>query len=49
MLGAVLKATGALALKDLNVPLEERFGRLAIKNMKALKRAYDGVKMAQAA
>ena len=49
MLGAVLKATGVLALKDLNAPLEERFGRLAIKNVKALRRAYDGVKMAQAA
>ena len=49
MLGALLKATGVLALKDLDAPLEERFGRLAIKNVKALKRAYDGVKTAQAA
>ena len=41
MLGAMLKATGLMAASALEVPLKERFGRIADKNMASLKRAYD--------
>lgn len=47
MLGAILKATGVLKFASLNAPIEERFGRIAAKNKKALKRAYDGVKISK--
>ncbi|HPL62125.1 MAG: pyruvate ferredoxin oxidoreductase subunit gamma [Syntrophales bacterium] len=45
MLGAVIKATGVIKLDSLKVPIEHRFGKLAGRNMKALKRAYNEVKM----
>ncbi len=41
MVGAVLKATGVVELESLVKPLESRFGRLAEKNIKAMKRAYE--------
>jgi len=41
MLGAILKAKDLLALDELEIPLRERFGRLAEKNIKAMKRAYE--------
>jgi len=47
MLGAILKATGVLKFASLDVPIEERFGRIAAKNKKALKRAYDSVKISK--
>ena len=41
MVGAVLKATGIVELESLVGPLEDRFGRMAEKNIKAMKRAYE--------
>ncbi len=41
MLGAVLKATGLLKMESLVEPLKERFGRLAEKNIEAMKKAYN--------
>jgi pyruvate ferredoxin oxidoreductase gamma subunit len=40
MLGALVKATGVVDLEAMIEPLKERFGRLADKNIKALRRAY---------
>jgi pyruvate ferredoxin oxidoreductase gamma subunit len=40
MIGAVVKATGAVKVESLIEPLKERFGRLADKNIDAMKRAY---------
>ena len=40
MIGAVLKATEALKMESLMEPINRRFGRLAEKNISALKRAY---------
>ncbi len=47
MIGAILKVTKVLKFESLNGPIEERFGRIADKNKKALKRAYDEVKMSK--
>ncbi|MCX7983119.1 MAG: pyruvate ferredoxin oxidoreductase subunit gamma [Syntrophales bacterium] len=44
MIGAVIKATDAISLDSISEPIEERFGRLAERNIKALKRAYQSVK-----
>ena len=41
MVGAVVKATGIVKLESLVEPLEHRFGRLAERNIKAMKRAYE--------
>jgi len=41
MLGALIKASGVVKLEDLAEPLKHRFGKLAEKNFKAMKRAYD--------
>ncbi|MBM4433183.1 MAG: pyruvate ferredoxin oxidoreductase subunit gamma [Chloroflexi bacterium] len=41
MVGAVLKATGAVKMESLLEPLKHRFGRLAEKNIAAMRRAYD--------
>jgi pyruvate ferredoxin oxidoreductase gamma subunit len=41
MLGALLKATGAIDMAAMTEPLKSRFGRLADKNIKALKRAFE--------
>ncbi len=49
MLGAVLMATGVLKLDALKVPLDHRFGKMAGKNMTALKRACKEVQLAEAA
>jgi len=40
MLGALVKATGIVKLESLEEPLKERFGRLAERNIAAMKRAY---------
>lgn len=40
LLGAMLKATDLLPLSALEGPLEERFGRIAGKNIQASQRAY---------
>ncbi|MFB3926324.1 MAG: 2-oxoacid:acceptor oxidoreductase family protein [Syntrophales bacterium] len=49
MLGAALKAINILKIQDLKAPLEHRFGKLAKKNLSALKRAYDEATMAKSA
>ena len=40
LLGAMLKATDLLPLSALEGPLQERFGRIAVKNIQASQRAY---------
>lgn len=42
MLGAMIKATGIVKLESLEAPLEERFGKVATKNIEAMKEAYAG-------
>jgi len=41
MIGALLKATGVVELESLFEPLKQRFGRLAERNIDAMKRAYE--------
>jgi len=41
MVGALLKATGVVELDSLLEPLGHRFGRLAERNINAMKRAYE--------
>jgi pyruvate ferredoxin oxidoreductase gamma subunit len=41
MLGALLKATGVVAVEAMEGPIKERFGPLAVKNFNSLKAAYD--------
>jgi pyruvate ferredoxin oxidoreductase gamma subunit len=41
MLGALLKATGVVNLESLFEPLKHRFGRLAERNINAMKKAYE--------
>jgi pyruvate ferredoxin oxidoreductase gamma subunit len=41
LLGAMLKATDLLPLSSLEGPLEDRFGRIAGKNIQAFQRAYE--------
>jgi pyruvate ferredoxin oxidoreductase gamma subunit len=41
MVGALIKATGVVKLESLLEPLNQRFERLAEKNINAMKRAYE--------
>ena len=41
MLGALVKASGVVKLESLAEPLKHRFGRLAEKNINAMKKAYE--------
>ncbi len=41
MLGSLLKATGVVKLESLFQPIEERFGRLAERNISAMRKAFD--------
>jgi len=41
MVGALVKATGLVELKSLVEPLKNRFGRLAERNINAMKKAYE--------
>ena len=41
MLGALIKATGIVKLESLEEPLKERFGKVAMKNIEAMKKAYE--------
>lgn len=41
MLGAVLRATGVIKLQSLFQPLEQRFGRMAERNINAMKKAFE--------
>ncbi|MBM4271277.1 MAG: pyruvate synthase [Deltaproteobacteria bacterium] len=45
MLGALLKVLGKVKLDSAKGPVEHRFGRIAGKNLTAMKRAYDEVKI----
>jgi len=40
MLGAIVKAAGVVDVEAMIEPLKERFGRLAEKNIKAFRRAF---------
>jgi pyruvate ferredoxin oxidoreductase gamma subunit len=44
MLGALIKVIKAVKLESAKGPVEHRFGRIANKNLAAMKRAYDEVK-----
>jgi len=41
MIGALLRATGVVKLESLFQPLKQRFGRLAERNINAMKRAHE--------
>jgi pyruvate ferredoxin oxidoreductase gamma subunit len=41
MLGALIKATEIVKLESLEEPLNERFGKIAAKNIEAMRRAYE--------
>jgi pyruvate ferredoxin oxidoreductase gamma subunit len=43
MIGALVKATEVVGLTSLEEPLRERFGRLAERNLSAMKRAYESL------
>lgn len=45
MLGALVKVTGIVKFEALEGPIKERFGRIAMKNQAAAKRAYDEVRI----
>lgn len=45
MIGALLKVTGMLELDAMKEAVEHRFGRIAQKNLSAMKRAYDEIKI----
>ena len=49
MLGALMRATRLVEMKSAEEPLKGRFGRLAPRNMKALERAYNELKISKAA
>ncbi|MBN2284626.1 MAG: pyruvate ferredoxin oxidoreductase subunit gamma [Deltaproteobacteria bacterium] len=49
MLGAVVKAASPVKLKSMEGPITERFGKLAQRNINALKRAYKELKISKAA
>ena len=41
MVGALIRATGVVKLESLIEPLQHRFGRLAERNISAMKKAYE--------
>ncbi|UCD10338.1 MAG: 2-oxoacid:acceptor oxidoreductase family protein [Dehalococcoidales bacterium] len=41
MIGALIKATGVVDIESLAEPLDVRFGRLAERNMNAMKKAFE--------
>ena len=45
MIGALLKITGIMELDAMKESIEHRFGRIAQKNLNAMKRAYDEIKI----
>jgi pyruvate ferredoxin oxidoreductase gamma subunit len=45
MLGAVIKVTGVVNFSSLDDPVKNRFGRLAVKNLTAAKRASEEVRI----
>ncbi len=49
MLGALLKAAGVVNLDSMNAHLQKRFGKLAEKNLAAMKRAYEETRVEEVA
>jgi pyruvate ferredoxin oxidoreductase gamma subunit len=45
MIGALLKMIGIMDLDAMKEPVEHRFGRIAQKNLVAMKRAYEEIKI----
>ena len=45
MIGALLKVIGVMGLEEMKDAVEHRFGRIAQKNLTAMKRAYDEIKI----
>ncbi|MGA2554003.1 MAG: 2-oxoacid:acceptor oxidoreductase family protein, partial [Smithella sp.] len=45
MIGALLKVIGVMELDAMEEAVEHRFGRIAQKNLNAMKRAYDEIKI----
>jgi len=45
MLGAVVKVTNVVGLGALDVPVGNRFGKIAVKNITAMKQAFKEVKI----
>jgi pyruvate ferredoxin oxidoreductase gamma subunit len=45
MLGALIKMIDTISLDALKEPMEHRFGRIAQKNLAAMKRAYEEIKI----
>ena len=45
MLGALLKVAGVVKLESFDEPMQERFGRLAERNINAMKRAFEETKV----
>jgi pyruvate ferredoxin oxidoreductase gamma subunit len=45
MLGALIKVLDSVKLDSVREPMEHRFGRIAKKNLAALKKAYEDVKI----
>ena len=43
MLGALIRATNVVEMDSMRLPVEHRFGRLAQKNLNAMKRAHNEV------
>ena len=41
MVGALIKATDVIRLESVVEPLKKRFGRLAERNINAMKKAYE--------
>ena len=41
MVGALVKVTGVIEIESLIEPLKHRFGRLAERNIEAMKKAYE--------
>lgn len=41
MVGALIKTTGIISLESMEGPLQKRFGRLAEKNIKAMRKAFE--------
>ena len=44
MLGALVKISGIVKIESLDEPIKARFGRIAVKNIAAARRAFDEVK-----
>jgi len=45
MLGAFIKATGAVEMQSMEAPLNDRFGAIAARNFEVMKRAYKETKV----